>query len=60
MVRIIIKEMTMEAWQNPISRAVSVLDVRHSELGWVSRELADISSYSMACVSPVVMGYLLL
>ena len=45
MVGIIIKEIMMEPWKNPISMAVSVLDMRLRELGWVSRELADISSY---------------
>lgn len=58
MVSIIIKEIMMEPWKNPISTAVSVLDMQLSEQGWVSRELADISSYSMACVSAVVMDCL--
>lgn len=48
----------MEPWKNPISTAVSALDMRLSVLGWVSRELADISSYSMACVAPVVVDCL--
>lgn len=48
----------MELWKNPISTAVSALDMRLSVLDWVSRELADISSYSMACVSLVVMDCL--
>lgn len=58
MVSIIIKEIMMEPWKNPISTAVSALDMRLSVLDWVSRELADISSYSMACVSLVVMDCL--
>lgn len=41
----------MEPWKNPISTAVSALDMRLTVLDWVSRELADISPYSMACVS---------
>lgn len=40
-----------EEKKNPISTAVSALDMRLSVLGWVSRELADISSHSVACVS---------
>lgn len=44
--------------KNPISAAVSALDVRLGVLGWVSRELADISAYSVACVSAVVVGCL--
>lgn len=51
---IIIKEIMMEAWKNPISTAVSALDMRLSVSDWASRELADMSSYSMACVSLVV------
>lgn len=58
MVSIIIKEIMMEPWKNPISTAVSALDMRLSVLDWVSRELADISSYSVACVSLVVMDCL--
>lgn len=55
---IIIKEIMMEAWKNPISTAVSALDMRLSVSDWASRELADMSSYSMACVSLVVMDCL--
>lgn len=58
MVSIIIKEIMMEPWKNPISTAVSALDMQLSVLDWVSRELADISSYSMACVSLLVMDCL--
>lgn len=55
---IIIKEIMMEAWKNPISTAVSALDMQLSVSDWASRELADMSSYSMACVSLVVMDWL--
>lgn len=48
------EEAAGEEKKNPISRAVSALDVRLGVLGWVSRELADISAYSVACVSAVV------
>ena len=34
--------------------AVSAGDMQRRVLGWVSRELADFSSYFMACVSPLV------
>lgn len=57
MVSIIIKEIMMEPWKNPISTAVSALDMRLSVLDRVSRELADIS-YSVACVCLVVMDCL--
>lgn len=46
-----------ERQKNPISTAVSALDVRLGVLGWVSRELADISAYSL-CVSAVVVDCL--
>lgn len=32
--------------------------MRLAVLGWASRELADISAYSLACVSAVVVGCL--
>lgn len=41
----------LERRKNPISTAVSALDVRLGVLGWVSRELADISAYSVVSVS---------
>lgn len=50
--------MTEELWKNPISTAVSALDVQLSALDRVSRELADICPYSVACVSLVVMDCL--
>lgn len=58
MVSITIKEIMMEPWKNPISTAVSAPDVRLSVWDRVSRELADIASHSVACVSLVVMGCL--
>lgn len=48
----------LERRKNPISTAVSALDVRLGVQGWVSRELADISAYSVACVSAVVVDCL--
>lgn len=47
-----------ERRKNPISTAVSALDVRLGVLGWVSRELADISAYCVARVSAVVVDRL--
>lgn len=44
--------------KNPISAAVSALDMQLGALDWVSRELADISPHSVACVSLVVMDCL--
>lgn len=44
--------------KNPISAAVSALDVRLGVLGWASRELADISAYAVPCVSAAVLGRL--
>lgn len=52
-----LNELVTERRKNPISAAVSALDVRVGVLGWVSRELADISAFSVACVSAVVVGW---
>lgn len=50
MVVLSLNELVTERRKNPISAAVSALDVRFGVLGWVSRELTDISAFSVACV----------
>lgn len=45
MVVLSLAELVTARRKNPISAAVSALDVRLGVLGWVSRELADISAY---------------